>query len=133
MVKSSKSRMRSDKERVEKSLAVNGWMWSTQGLPSFPSLTHAIVMPPRKGGAFEYHEGHEGIPQLTQFTVRESQQKSSTLTLQQMIFGGALVYEANDRSIVPWAAKMFARQFHGGVEPFPEGERAVGQRLLAEL
>lgn len=46
IVKSSKSRMRSDKERVEKSFAVKGWMCKTQGLPSLPSLIHAIVIPP---------------------------------------------------------------------------------------
>lgn len=70
---------------------------------------------------------------LTQLTVGESQQEGSTLALQQMVFGGPLVDEANYWTIVPRSTQVFTCQLHGCVKPFPESECTIRQWFFAEL
>ena len=50
-----------------------------------------------------------------------------------MLLGSSLVNEANNAAVIPWSSQMLSSQLHGRVKPLPERERAIGQRLLAEL
>jgi len=47
--------------------------------------------------------------------------------------GLGLVDEAHDAASLPHAQHVIFGEFHDGEEPLPEGERPVGQGLLAEL
>lgn len=86
----------------------------------------------------------------SQFAVRESQQERTARTRRQHLLGLLLLHETHDgpesevsldRGLVavrhspvhPGSPQVLSGELHDGVEPLPEGEVSLAERLFAEL
>jgi hypothetical protein len=69
----------------------------------------------------------------SQFAVRESQQERTARTRRQHLLGLLLLHETHDGPVHPGSPQVLSGELHDGVEPLPEGEVSLAERLFAEL
>ena len=74
-----------------------------------------------------------GDGDAAQLALREAQQEAADLLrLHEHDLGALLGDESRDVAVLPQPLQVVRREDEHAVEPLPEGERAVGQVLLAE-
>ena len=69
----------------------------------------------------------------SQLWIREPQDEGSIVHAVENDLHVLFSSEAHDVSLAPGTSEMVAGEDHGAVEPLPEGEVTIRQRLSAEL